>query len=84
MDTFIAVSFLATAFYLLYFRPYISDRGANGNDWSTTSEDVIGGLDLNGQVAIVTGAGVGGIGFETAKHLANAGAFVRQRILRRR
>ncbi|WP_174479813.1 SDR family NAD(P)-dependent oxidoreductase [Paenibacillus borealis] len=41
----------------------------------TTAEQVIGNLDLSGKVAIVTG-GYSGIGLETARVLAGAGATV--------
>ncbi|WP_435357856.1 SDR family NAD(P)-dependent oxidoreductase [Emticicia sp. SJ17W-69] len=41
----------------------------------STSTDVIHGIDLTGKIAIVTG-GNSGIGLETAKTLANAGATV--------
>jgi NAD(P)-dependent dehydrogenase (short-subunit alcohol dehydrogenase family) len=42
---------------------------------ATTAAEVIAGLDLTGQVAIVTG-GYAGIGLETARALASAGATV--------
>src|SRR6201998_593843 len=41
----------------------------------STASDVIDGVDLSGQLAIVTGAG-SGIGIETARALASAGAEV--------
>jgi len=41
----------------------------------STTSDVIEGFDLNGKIAIVTGGGTG-IGLETVKTLANAGATV--------
>jgi NAD(P)-dependent dehydrogenase (short-subunit alcohol dehydrogenase family) len=40
-----------------------------------TAEEVLGGLDLRGRVAVVTGAS-GGLGAETARSLARAGADV--------
>jgi NAD(P)-dependent dehydrogenase (short-subunit alcohol dehydrogenase family) len=39
----------------------------------TTAEDIVPGLDLTGQRIIVTG-GAAGIGIETARSLAGAGA----------
>lgn len=42
---------------------------------SSTTEDVLGSLNLDGKCAIVTGANCG-IGFETAKALASRGAHV--------
>lgn len=44
-------------------------------DATTTAEDVIKGIDLKGKIAIVTG-GYSGIGLETTRVLANAGATV--------
>ena len=44
-------------------------------DFSSTTHDVIDGLDLSGRRAIVTG-GSSGIGVETARALASAGAEV--------
>ncbi|QQZ59155.1 SDR family NAD(P)-dependent oxidoreductase [Paenibacillus sonchi] len=48
---------------------------ASGFDARTTAAEVIGGLDLTGKVAIVTG-GYSGIGLETSRVLAEAGATV--------
>jgi len=42
---------------------------------ASTAEDVIRGIDLNGQVAIVTG-GASGLGLETVRVLRDAGAHV--------
>lgn len=47
----------------------------SGFNATSTTNDVINGIDLSGKLAIVTGAGTG-IGLETAKTLANAGAKV--------
>ncbi len=47
----------------------------SGFDAKSTAEDVIKGIDLKGKIAIVTG-GNSGIGLETVKTLANAGATV--------
>ena len=44
-------------------------------DFSSTTDDVIDGIDLSGRRAIVTG-GSSGIGVETARALASAGAEV--------
>ena len=43
--------------------------------FETTTDDVIDGVDLNGTIAVVTGASAG-IGVETARALAAAGAHV--------
>lgn len=45
----------------------------SGFDATSTTSDVIKGIDLSGKVAIVTG-GYAGIGLETTKTLATAGA----------
>ncbi len=50
-----------------------SDRSGFGPD--TTTDEVLDGLDLSGQLAVVTG-GSGGLGAETARALASAGARV--------
>lgn len=47
----------------------------SGFNAKSTSADVIKGIDLTGKIAIVTG-GHTGIGLETTKTLANAGATV--------
>ena len=44
-------------------------------DWTTTAAEVLDGVDLTGRHAVVTG-GAGGIGLETARALAGAGADV--------
>lgn len=47
----------------------------SGFDASSTAQDVIQGVNLTGKYAIITGASTG-IGLETAKVLAKAGANV--------
>ena len=42
---------------------------------NSTADQVLQGQDLSGKIAMVTGAN-GGIGYETARSLAAAGAFV--------
>jgi predicted ThiF/HesA family dinucleotide-utilizing enzyme len=51
---------------------------ASGFGAATTASDVIRGCDLSGKVAIVTG-GYSGIGLETVRTLAAAGARVSTR-----
>ena len=46
-----------------------------GYGWTTTAQEVIGDTRLDGKVAIVTG-GYGGVGLETTRALAGAGATV--------
>ncbi len=48
---------------------------ASGFDASSTAADVIRGHDLRGKTAVVTG-GAAGIGLETTRALASAGARV--------
>ena len=47
----------------------------SGYDEHTTAEEVLAGLDLSGRLALVTG-GYSGIGIETTRALARAGARV--------
>ncbi|MDJ1479892.1 SDR family NAD(P)-dependent oxidoreductase [Cytophagaceae bacterium YF14B1] len=47
----------------------------SGFDATSTTQDVIKGIDLSGKIAIVTG-GYAGIGLETVKTFVNAGATV--------
>lgn len=47
----------------------------SGFDYNSTAADVIKGIDLKGKIAIVTGGNTG-IGLETTKTLASAGALV--------
>src|SRR5690554_1766362 len=47
----------------------------SGFNAKSTSTEVINGIDLTGKIAIVTGGNTG-IGLETVKTLANAGATV--------
>lgn len=47
----------------------------SGFNATSTTSDVIKGIDLNGKIAIVTGGNTG-IGLETVKTLSNAGALV--------
>jgi len=52
----------------------VGERTANGVDGRTaTAAEIIAGHDLAGKETIVTG-GYGGVGYETAKSLASAGA----------
>jgi NAD(P)-dependent dehydrogenase (short-subunit alcohol dehydrogenase family) len=51
------------------------DRITSPFDWASTAADVIAGIDLTGRRALVTG-GASGIGVETARALAGAGAEV--------
>ena len=53
----------------------MSDRITTGFGAASTAAEVIAGIDLNGQRVIVTG-GASGIGVETARTLAGAGAEV--------
>lgn len=53
----------------------MSDRSEFGFGFESTAAEVIGGIDLTGRQAIVTG-GASGIGLETARALASAGADV--------
>jgi len=52
-----------------------ADLPPSAFDSSSTAEDVTGGLDLSGKLAIVTGC-TSGIGFETMRVLALRGAYV--------
>jgi len=45
-------------------------------DRNSTALEVVAGVDLSGTVAVITGASPGGIGAETARALASAGASI--------
>jgi NAD(P)-dependent dehydrogenase (short-subunit alcohol dehydrogenase family) len=51
------------------------DRSGSGFDASSTTDDVLSGLDLSGRRYLVTGSS-GGLGLETARALASRGATV--------
>jgi NAD(P)-dependent dehydrogenase (short-subunit alcohol dehydrogenase family) len=52
-----------------------TERIVSPFDWNSTAAEVVAGVDLTGKRALVTGA-AGGIGVETARALASAGAEV--------
>ena len=53
-------------------------RRGTGMSFETTTDEVLEGVDLRGKIAVVTGASTG-LGLETARALASAGAQVRAR-----
>ncbi|MFF4978319.1 SDR family NAD(P)-dependent oxidoreductase [Streptomyces sp. NPDC001083] len=53
----------------------VTERITTGFGFSTTTDEVMAGVDLSGRRAVVTGAG-SGLGAETARSLAAAGADV--------
>lgn len=52
------------------------NKGANGYDFHTTAEQVVQNINVAGKTALVTGTTIGGLGYETARVLANRGVFV--------